>query len=648
MKKNLYRREFLKSVAATSVVAGVAPMLKNGAATRIAARITPASAAAPVARAAAPALTTAGKKMDALIKVHTFDYDGVRLLPSRWSDQFQHGRDFYYGVSNDDILQGFRSEAGLACPGKPLGGWCDHDSWTVFGQWLSGMSRIYRATNDTEMRDKAAYLTEEFAKTTDGGSTAHLRPYPYEKLVCGLTDMYVYAGQQDAMPLLAKITDLASKTFDRTRAPAGPKPWIMHSGTPLEWYTMPENLFRAYVATDDQQFQDFGDVWLYHAYWDKFADTNDPSNAHGVHAYSHVNTFSSAAMTYGVTGDPKYLTIIRNFYDFMQNRQTYATGGYGPVERIMPPGSIGKALEYQPNDFEAPCGSWAGFKLSHYLTQFTGEARYGDWAERLLYNGIGAALQIRGAGQHFYYADYRVAGGVKIYSRSPYTCCSGTYIQNIADFHNLIYYKDDANLYVSLYVPSEVTWRRADGAVTVTQETKYPEAETSTLTVKTDGSKKFAMKLRIPGWSPDASVTVNGAPANVKCTPGEWATIDRTWNSGDRVEIKIPLRMRMQAVEKAYPQRVAVVRGPVVMVQDAGAHEPIFELPSDPEQLNKQLVATDEGPSVFRLLPPDGTDVQARFRPFYSIGGDYYYRMYFDLDKLPMVLWDGPGPARKS
>jgi hypothetical protein len=29
----------------------------------------------------------------------------------------------------------------------------------------------------------------------------------------------------------------------------------------------------------------------------------------------------------------------------------------------------------------------------------------------------------------------------------------------------------------------------------------------------------------------------------------------------------------------------------------------------------------------------------AKFRPFYSVGGDYYYRMYFDLDKLPVVLW---------
>src|SRR5579862_9892027 len=159
MKKNLLRREFLKSVAATGMVTGVAPIATKAATARSGARVAPASATSAIPKLPSAELTSAGKKMDALIKIHTFDYDGVRLLQSRWGDQFQHGRDFYLNVSNDDILQGFRSEAGLACPGKPLGGWCDKDSSTVFGQWLSGMARIYHATNDTAMRNKASYLT---------------------------------------------------------------------------------------------------------------------------------------------------------------------------------------------------------------------------------------------------------------------------------------------------------------------------------------------------------------------------------------------------------------------------------------------------------------------------------------------------------
>jgi DUF1680 family protein len=615
------RRDFLKTVAATAVASGLGSGISGGAGSS----------------------TSVSSTVDSRYKLRAFNYDGVRLGDSRWNDQFQHGRDFYLNVSNDDILQGFRAEASLSAPGQPLGGWCAKDSATVFGQWLSGMARMYRATGDTEMRDKAVYLTTEFAKTVGADGNCRMRHYPYEKLICGLVDMKEYADYPEAMDLADRCTDWAITNLDRTRTPANPHPWEMHSGKPLEWYTVSENLYRAYVASGNPNFKDFGDVWLYHDYWNKFADTSSPTNASGVHAYSHVNTFSSAAMAYAVTGDPEYLHIITNAYDFLQNTQCYATGGYGPVERIMPPGSLGKALEFQPNDFEAPCGSWAGFKLSRYLTQFTGEARYGDWAERLLYNGIGASLQINGHGQHFYYADYRVAGGVKIFSRNPYTCCSGTYIQDVATFHDLIYYKDDSSLYVSLYVPSTVTWKSKYGDVKVTQETKYPEAETSTFTLQMAQNAAFPLNFRVPGWAHDVSLKVNGAPVQLACTPGTWATINRTWSSGDRVEVHIPLTLRLQAVDEQHPRRAAFVRGPVVLVQDGGVHEPVFKLPDNDADANKYLVPDDEGPGVFRYAPADGKKVMAKFRPFYAIGPDYYYRMYFDLDSLPVYLWQYQG-----
>lgn len=615
------RRDFLKTVAATAVVSGLGPRI----------------AADPISS------SPASSSIDSRYKLLAFNYDGVRLGESRWNDQFQHGRDFYLNVSNDDILQGFRSEAALPSPGQPLGGWCAKDSATVFGQWLSGMARMYRATGDTEMRDKAVYLASEFAKTVGPDGNCRMHHYPYEKLICGLVDMKEYADYPKAMDLADRCTNWAITNLDRTRTPANPHPWEMHSGKPLEWYTVSENLYRAYVSSGNPKFKDFADVWLYHDYWNKFADTSSPTNASGVHAYSHVNTFSSAAMAYAVTGDPTYLHIITNAYDFLQNTQCYATGGYGPVERIMPPGSLGKALEFQPNDFEAPCGSWAGFKLSRYLTQFTGEARYGDWAERLLYNGIGASLQINGHGQHFYYADYRVAGGVKIFSRNPYTCCSGTYIQDVATFHDLIYYKDDSSLYVSLYVPSTVTWKSKYGDVKVTQETKYPEAETSTFTLQMAQKAAFPLSFRVPGWANDVSLKVNDTPVQVQCTPGTWATINRTWSSGDRVEVRIPLTLRLQAVDEQHPRRVAFVRGPVVLVQDGGVHEPVFKLPDNDADANKYLVPDDEGPGVFRYAPADGKKVMAKFRPFYAIGPDYYYRMYFDLDSLPVYLWQYQG-----
>ena len=574
----------------------------------------------------------------ALTKIEPFNFRGVRLLKSRWQEQYQSARDFYHGVSDDDILCGFRAAAGLPAPGKTLGGWCEKNSGTVLGQWLSGMSRMYCATGDTAMRDKAVLLMREFAKTVKPDGDCGLRHYPYEKLACGLVDLKAYADFDESIPLLEKITDWASRTFDRERAPAAPQPWEMHSGKPLEWYTLSENLYRAYQLTGNPKFKDFAEVWLYHHYWNKFADSADPADAYGVHAYSHVNTFSSAAMAYAVSADPVYLRIIKNAYDFLQNTQCYATGGYGPAERIMPTnGNLGKALDFRMDSFESPCGSWAGFKLTRYLMQFTGEARYGDWAERLLYNGVGAALPIKTGGRSFYYADFRIAG-LKYYHRSPYTCCSGSYIQDMAEYHNQVYYRDDSGIYVNLYLPSEAVWNRPEGEVKLVQETRYPEAETSTLTVQMKRNMTFAVKCRVPGWAQGMSLKVNGAPSGVACTPGSWAVVSRMWNPGDRLEVQIPLRFRLQAIDKWHPNRVAVVRGPVVLVQEGNTHEPIFQLPEREDDLNKRLVPASQA-AVFLLKPPDGTNVQGRFLPYYLIGESHIYRMYFDTKAQPVVLW---------
>jgi DUF1680 family protein len=571
--------------------------------------------------------------------IEAFDYQGVRLRESRWRQQVETARDFYLGLPDDDILHGFRAAAGRPAPGKPLGGWCKEDSSMIFGQWLSGMARLYRATGDTAIRDKAARLMTEWARTVKPDGDCGMRHYAFDKLVCGLVDMQMYAGHADAIPLLEKTTGWARRTFEHENMIVLPGHNTIYYGLPQEWYTLSENLYRGYQLTGNPDFKTFAEVWLYPGYWGKFANSPAPAGAQGVHAYSHVNTFSSAAMTYAVTGDPVYLRIIRNAYDYLQNTQCYATGGYGPNERFMSPdGSLGKALETRSDTFETICGSWAGFKLSRYLMQFTGEARYGDWIERLFYNGVGASLPLRPGGRNFYYSDYRISGGMKVDYWENFTCCSGTYIQNMADYHNLIYYKDSASLYVNLYVPSDVTWSGPGGEIKLVQETEYPETETSTLTVEAKQSAEFALRLRVPAWSHDMSLKVNGVDASVPCKPGEWAAIRRTWKSGDRVEVRIPLRLRTVPVDRQHPGRVAVVRGPVVLALDYNYHDPAFELPKTDADLNRWLTPDDK-PTVFRVQRPDGRPVRLKFRPFYDLAEDFPYLMYFDRNASPYALW---------
>jgi hypothetical protein len=272
------------------------------------------------------------------------------------------------------------------------------------------------------------------------------------------------------------------------------------------------------------------------------------------------------------------------------------------------------------------------------MLRFTGEARYGDWAERLLYNGNGAALLPEPDGSAFYYGDYRVGGGKKVPFWEAWPCCSGTFIQNIADYHNIIYYKGNDDLYVNMYVPSELTWKRGSGTVTVTQQTSYPEADTSTLTLDLAQPARFALNFRVPSWTRDAMVSVNGARVSGTFAPGTWGTVAREWKAGDRVDIRIPLVLRMEPVDRWHPDRIAVVRGPAVMVMEGDWHEPYFHMPKDDATLGRLLVA-DERPGAFQVKLPSGKKVRSKFRPFYDIERFYPYFMYFDRDNMGYDLW---------
>ncbi len=609
METKMPRRDFLKAVPVAVLAAGaVAENLAK----------------------AAPAPTGAELAME------PFNYTGVRLLPSRWQKQYQAARDFWLGLSEDDILHGYRQAAGLPAPGKPLGGWCRATSDTVFGQWLSGMSRMAKATGDTEIRDKAIRLFTEWSKTIGPEGNCRMGHYGFDKLVCGLVDLQLYADCAEAGVMLEKACDWASKSLSRDNQPAT---HVNPSGRPAEWYTLAENLYRAYQMTGNQKFRTFGDAWLYAAYWDKFANTSNPAETYGYHAYSHVNTFSSAAMAYAVTGEDHYLNVIKNAYDWLQNTQCYCTGGYGPSETTSAgKGGLGAVLDYRSDTFETACGSWAAFKLTRYLLQFTGAARYGDWAERILYNAIGAALPVTPEGKTFYYSDYRVGGGMKVHYWDAWPCCAGTYIQTVADYHNIIYYKDSTSLYVNLFVPSEVTWQRPDGAVKLTQETNYPETETTTLTLDVPQSASFPLKFRVPAWTSNVSAKVNGEDIQLAAEPGNWASINRQWKSGDKVEIRIPLTWRMQPVDREHPDRVAIVRGPVAMIMEGLWQEVDFTLPETDAEFTSMVVA-DRTPGWFTVKAPKVGLNHSKFCPFYTEVERSPYYLYFDRKSLPVVMW---------
>jgi hypothetical protein len=583
-------------------------------------------------------------------RLQAFDYEGVQLNGGMLKEQLQRTRAFYLGIPDDDILKGFRKRAGLNAPGDDMGGWCEHDTAVVFGQWLSGMARLSKACDDADLKKKSIELMKAWAIAfaKDGKPYASKTPkashYLFDKTLCGLVDMHHYLGETDSRSLLERLTEWGATNLNRSRIPASATDPSAPVFEGVEWYTLSENLYRAFEYIGDPRYRDFGDLWRYPQYWNKFTAPG-PIDIHGVHAYSHVNTLSSAAMAYAITGSPEYLRAIVAAYDHFQRVQTFATGGYGPGEQLVADdGTLGRSLEVEGNTFETPCGTWAVFKLCRYLIEFTGEARYGDWMEKLLYNGIGAALpmadrtnpffndiwskhgwnagiQVAERGKTFYYADYRLGAARKDYYYAGWPCCSGTYIQDVADYHNLIYFKSADCLCVNLFIPSTVTWNFAGNRVQCNQQTDYPESEKVLLTVDPQRSAEFVIKLRIPGWAKGVAIKINDHQFPASIRPGHWAEIRRQWTAGDRIECTIFSELKIVPIDRQHPRRVAMMVGPVVLVQD---ENPILSAP-------EANLAPDLKP-LGRPLEFAATQGQfPRVRPFYGVDFGSPYSMYFDV-----------------
>jgi DUF1680 family protein len=297
----------------------------------------------------------------------------------------------------------------------------------------------------------------------------------------------------------------------------------------------------------------------------------------------------------------------------------------------MPPdGRLGRSLEVYGYHAEIPCGSWAAFKLSMHLMQFSGEARFGDWIETLLYNGMGASLPPEPDGRCFYYGDYRISGGQKGFYWHEWPCCSGTYLQNMAEYHNMIYLRDDRGLFVNLYVPSEVTWDQDGQSITLRQETRYPESDTSALTVTAARPTRFAVRFRVPGWSNGIAVTVNGTPAAVTVADG-WAAVEREWRSRDQVAVTIAMSLRAVPIDRQHPDRAAIMYGPVVLAQDeACCRRPFSIAPST--ALTTRLIKEGE-PLRFRITNTVPERHTRYLQPLYSVPGFWPYFVYFDVSK---------------
>jgi DUF1680 family protein len=576
-----------------------------------------------------------------------FSLTDVRLLDGPFRHAMELDRQYLLSLDVDRLLHNFRVNAGLPSTAEPLGGWEEPKGELrghFVGHYLSACALLYASTGDDRLKANgdavvaglaecqaklgSGYLSafpESFIDRVEARQRVWAPYYTLHKIFAGLLDMYVYAGNQQALATCRKLGDWAVArnsrlTDEQMQRMLGEE----HGG-------MNEALANLYALTGDEKFLQLSRRFNHLAVIGPASQGHD--NLTGLHANTQIPKFIGTARQYELTGDESLRRASSFFWETVVNERSYVIGGNSDGEHFSPKEKLSQALG--PNTTET-CNTYNTLKLTRHLFEWEPQARYADYYERALYNHI-LASQNPENGMTCYYVPLR-SGSHKTYSDPTHSfwCCTGTGVENHAKYGDSIYFHDPdgQKLYWNLFIASELKWK-AKG-IQLRQETGFPDEPSSRISFECDKPTELSLFIRHPFWAAsDFDVRVNGRKQWLVSRPGEYAILDRTWHSGDMVEVTMPFHLRTEGFHDN-PSRFAVLNGPLVLCAEIDPKKPYPAILGDGATLLACLKAVSDRSSVFassgdvfRTLGEIDRPA-VTFEPFFRMQGDRSYVVYWD------------------
>ncbi len=546
-------------------------------------------------------------RKDLAPKVQPFPLTQVKLLSGPYRDAQEWNRGYMARLDAPRLLYNFRQNAGLATGNvaNPFGGWeapVDGKHGTELrghftGHFLSASAQLYAATGDKEARAKGDELVAELAKCQQKLGGGYLSAFPMElfdrldalsgkprdaapgapqlpwapfytihKIMAGMRDMHQLAGNQQALQVLEGMAGWA----DQWTASKSEEHMQQILGT--EYGGMAEVLYDLAAITNNDQWAKAADrytkKWFFNPLAMRRDELNRGQNGYPLHVNTHIPQVIGAARRYEISGDMRFHDVADYFWYEIVTARSYVTGGTSNGELWYgQPRELAHELKVSVSTAECCC-AYNMLKLTRHLYGWTGDPRYFDYYERLMLNHrLGTILPDKGYTQ--YYLSL-TPGAWKTFNNEDgcFWCCTGTGVEEYSKLADSIYWHDAAGLYVNQFIPSELTW--ADKGLKLRQETRFPEQQATTLSFTAERPVSVAVRLRIPAWLDSApSVKINGRALEASAAPGSYLTLTRTWKTGDRIELALPMTLRTEAMPDD-PNMRAVLYGPLVLAGDLG------------------------------------------------------------------------------
>jgi hypothetical protein len=534
----------------------------------------------------------------------------------------------------DRLLEGFRKR-----PGRQ-----SYDGEHV-GKWLHAATLAWVYTGNAELRAKLDNVVKDLLKCQldDGYLGTYLPPqywtewdvWSHKYDLIGLLTYVRYTGNTAPLAGCRKIGDLLCKTFGD-----GPgKRDIIKAGwhVGLAPTSVLEPMVWLYRMTGEKKYGDFCRYIL--RAWEQ------PNGPHivsrllegkGVNkvgngkAYEMLSCINGLLEWYRTTGDSRYLRAAINAWDDILAKRLYITGTASAGEifhgdyELVNTGNVGET-----------CVTVTWLQLNAHLLRLTGEARFADQLERVVYNQLCGAQQPDGKAWGYY---------VQMEGKKPYTatldgqCCLSSGPRGFALVPTFALTTDADGVVVNLYDAGKAQLRLRNGtAVKLGIETAYPAAGKIAISIDPAEPCRFALKLRIPQWCRKASLRINGDPVDMKgMRSGSYAVINGNWKKGNKVELDLTLEPRVVVGQHGNKGKVAICYGPLVLAADeallGGEHTSLNAIAVASANRTALAITPELAPEKFRTWPgaqvfhlgavagPDRSPLDIRLVPFAAAG----------------------------
>ena len=516
-----------------------------------------------------------------------FTPDCITLLPGRFMDNQLRDSAWMASIQVDRLLHSFNNNAGIWAGNEggyktveKLGGWesldCDLRGHTT-GHLMSAYALMYATTGQQIFKDKGDSIVAQLALVQQALGNGYLSAFPEElinrnikgervwapwytlhKILSGLIDQYLHAGNLQALDVASRMGDWAYRKLQNIEPEARTK--MLRN----EFGGINEAFYNLYACTAQPRYMEVAEFF-------RQEEVVEPLAAHdNDFGTKHTNTFIPKVLgemrRYEITGNTSSMDISKFFWDQMLEHHILAPGCLSDKEHFFPPQEAHLHISGYTGE---TCCTYNMLKLARHIFCQQPNAAIFDYYERALYNHI-LGQQDPETGMVAYFLPLKT-GTHKVYStpENSFWCCVGSGFENHAKLAESTYMHtpDNTGIFVNLFLPTKL--KSNNTGLEIIQQNNFPATPTTTLTITSAPDAKRTINIRKPAWTRNINVLVNGKKVSNKTNKNGYIQLQRIWKANDKIELQFNMAIDIERVN-GDEHMAALVYGPVVLAGRLG------------------------------------------------------------------------------